>query len=453
MRGTHGWAEISAEEKRSLIDAIATGRAPRGPLHLEIDLTDRCNVDCYFCNQMDVRTKDSVPYETIVEILDDARANGLRSVRLAGGGDPLFHREIDRVIEAIHARGLVIDNITTNALGLSPSVAAKLVRHPTREVLVSLNAADADDYARMMQVRPAIFDRVTANVMHLRELRGDGQWPAIVVQFLLDRRNYHRVLDMYALGRRIGADVIAVNIVTEIPYHRIDPEILLLANDRELLRPHVRALLEADRHAHLLQLCLPFHELNAMVEEVAAEIGTTVDPGYTTAPSFDDRNGACFFGFYSAVIRGNGDMYPCCMLMNPEYKPLANAMSGRFSDHWNGPGFRTLRHEMREVMLAGGDIEYQEGRFATLGPQCVNAHSCGLKNMYFRGDDEFYRQLGRRMDEVRRREIRWIGSRQQIARALQRFKIRHPRVHKAYDAIALRAPRLRAWLKRNLSVR
>lgn len=456
MRATHGWAEITTDEKHSLIDAIASGKAPKGPLHLEIDLTDRCNVDCYFCNQMDVRTKDFIPYERIVEILDDARANGLRSVRLAGGGDPLFHRDIDRVIEAIHARGLVVDNITTNGLGLTQSVAEKLVQGPTREVLISLNAADADDYARMMQVKPAIFDKVIANVMHLRSLRGAPAGrpnPSIVVQFLLDRHNYHRVLDMYALGRRLGADVIAVNLITDIPLERIDQEILLIAKDAELLRPHIRALLEADREAKVVQLCFPLHELNAMAAEIAAEIGTAINPGFTTAPSFQEKNGACFFGFYTAVIRGNGDMYPCCMLMNPSYKPLSNAMTGRFSDHWNGAGFSTLRHEMREVMLAGGEIEFQEGRFATLEVQCVHAHACALKNMYFRGDDTFYRELGERMEEVRKKEIRWFGGRQQVARALQRFKLRHPRVHRTYDRIAASAPRLRAFLKRHLAVR
>src|SRR5258708_36776479 len=80
-RGSHGWREISAEDKRDVIDAIAFGRAPKGPLHLELDISDRCNVDCYFCNAMDVRTKENVPFERVTQILDDAVSTGLRSVR------------------------------------------------------------------------------------------------------------------------------------------------------------------------------------------------------------------------------------------------------------------------------------------------------------------------------------------------------------------------------------
>ena len=135
MRGTHGWAEITADDKRAIIEAVAEGKATPGPFHIELDLTDRCNVDCYFCNQMDVRTKEQIPYPRICEILDEMTPRGLRSVRLSGGGDPLFHREIAQVIDAIHERGLVIDNITTNGLGLTPAIAQKLVDHRTREVV------------------------------------------------------------------------------------------------------------------------------------------------------------------------------------------------------------------------------------------------------------------------------------------------------------------------------
>jgi len=452
-RGSHGWREISAEEKRSLIDAIAFGRAPKGPLHLELDISDRCNVDCYFCNAMDVRTKENVPYERVTQILDDAVSTGLRSVRFAGGGDPLFHRNIEQVIDYVHSKGLVIDNITTNALGLTAGVAEKIVAGKTREIVVSLNAADANDYGRMMQVKPSIFDKVVANVEHLVALRGEREHPCIVVQFLLDKQNHMRALEMYELGRRIGADIIAVNLVLEIPRKRIDPSLVLHASDAEPMRPVLRELIDADRERGLLELCFEFEPFNAVVRDIQQELGIEVRTGFTTAPTYDEKNGGCFFGFYTAVVRGNGDMYPCCMLMNPDYKPIGNAMQGTFTDQWHGEGFTTLRGEMREVLLAGGAEFYSPDRFKTLMPQCVNAFSCGLKNMYFRGDEEFYRDLGEALDVARAREIRFIGNRQQIARALRQVKHEHPKLRRAYEKLAAASPRLRRAIKSLLGVR
>ena len=450
-RGSHGWREIGAADKRAIIENIVSGRAPAGPLHLELDICDRCNVDCYFCNAMDVRTKDQVPLERVVEIIDESAGKGLRSVRFAGGGDPLFHRQIEQVIDHVHSRGLVIDNITSNGLGMSAAVARRLVDGKTREILISLNAADAADYSRMMQVKPAIFDKILDNIRHLVSIRGEAAYPCLVIQFLLDRQNDTRLPEMYALGRSLGADVIAVNLVLEIPRHRIDPKILLNADDAQRLRPVLRETLVADRDAHLLELCFPVDSFNQVVAELQSELGTVVRQPFTTAPSFKEENAACFFGFYSAVVRGNGEMYPCCMLINPDYKPIGNAMQGPFADQWNGTGFNTLRHEMREVLLAGESAVYQEGRFQTLMPQCVNAHACGLKNMYFRADDDFYRDLGDALKKTRAHEIRWLGNRQQIARALQRAKHRHPRLRRAYERLA--GPRLRALLRKTLGVR
>src|SRR3982751_606737 len=71
MRGTHGWAEVSRERKREIIDAIVANTPTTGPVHAELDLTDRCNVACYFCNQQDLRTKEQIPIQKTTELIDE----------------------------------------------------------------------------------------------------------------------------------------------------------------------------------------------------------------------------------------------------------------------------------------------------------------------------------------------------------------------------------------------
>jgi hypothetical protein len=70
---------------------------------------------------------------------------------------------------------------------------------------------------------------------------------------------------------------------------------------------------------------------------------------------------------------------------------------------------------------------YRADRFQALGPQCVNAHQCGLKTMYFRTDDAFYDELGRTLDARRAREVRWLGTPRQMARAAEilAFRVYH----------------------------
>jgi len=424
MGTTHGWAEVGAQRKREIIAAIASGEATAGPAHVELDLTDRCNVACYFCNQQDLRTKEQLPLDTITGLLDELVASGLKSVRLSGGGDPLFHKQIVEVLDNLAARGVVIDNLTTNGMALLPEIAERLVANGCREVIFSLNAADGADYHRMMQVKPASFERVVANAQQLIERRGGGSLPFVTVQFLIDRVNHTRIADMYAVGRSIGADRIAMNLVLEVPNERVDPNLVLKPEDWGAMEGQFTEVLERDREAGVLQLFFPVAEWNEQIERIKARLGGSPAIPFTTAASFQEANNQCFFAWYSATITGNGNLYPCCMLLRPGYPALGNVKDGPFRSHWHGAAFSRLRHEMREVFLHGGKLFYRKKRFQYLAPECVKAHHCGLKSMYFRGDEEFYGELGRALEATRAREVGWLKGGRPFVRAAERLAFR-----------------------------
>jgi len=429
MATTHGWAEVDEARKREILDAIASGGATAGPAHAELDLTDRCNVACYFCNQQDVRTSEQLPLERVRELVDELVEGGLRSVRLAGGGDPLAYRGIEQVLDRLEEREVVVDNVTTNGALLGPEIARRLAAPGRcREVLFSLNAVDAADYHRMMQVKPETFDRVLANVRGLVAARDGRAQPRVVVQFLVDRDNYRRLAEMYELGVALGADRIALGSVLEIPLERVGKDRILGADDFELVRPFVESVLKKDRAAKRLFLLFAYQEWNRELEVVRSRLALAPELVYPTAPSFREKDGGCFFAWYSATVRGNGDLYPCCMLLNPTYRPLGNVLRDRrsFREHWLGAAFSRLRAEMREVLLAGGELRFSRRRFRHLEPQCVTPFACGLKNMYFRGDEAFYRELGERLDERRRREIGLFAGRRGAWRwvAIRSFRLR-----------------------------
>ncbi|HUO84616.1 MAG TPA: radical SAM protein [Thermoanaerobaculia bacterium] len=427
-RTSHGWAEIDRERKRELIDAIRSGTATRGPVHAELDLTDRCNVDCYFCNQQDVRSKEQIALPHAIALVDELAEAGLRSVRLSGGGDPLFHRQILEILDHLQRRSVVVDNVTTNGVGLTAEVARRLVAANAREVIVSLNAVDADDYHRMMQVKPALFETVVAHVRQLIEIRADAGAPSVTVQFLLDRRNCTRLEEMYELGRSTGADRIAVGLVLHIPHERIDAEVLLVAEDAGLMEPHLRRVLEMDRDAGLLQIDFPIGRFNEMAAHIRHEVGAPAANLFPVAGSFQEKNGGCFFAWYTMTINGSGNIYPCCLLMNPDYEPLGNIHEKPALEHWRGDAFQTMREEMRDVLLVEGRIRHSRERFRHLDPNCIEQRLCWLKNMYFRADEEFYRELGEALESMRRTDLGWFRGKRAARLRLEQLIHDHPQV-------------------------
>ena len=446
MRGTHGWAEVSRERKREIIEAIAANRPTKGPVHAELDLTDRCNVACYFCNQQDLRTKESIPLPKLTDLIDELAENGLKSVRLSGGGDPLFHRDVLNVLDYLATKNVIVDNLTTNGVALTTEVAQRLVDGKAREVIFSLNAADAGDYARMMQVKPALFDKVLANIRNLIAIRGEAIFPSIVVQFLIDRTNLPRLVDMYELGVALAPDRVGINAVLEIPKERIERDVLLRKEDRELAMPMIEEILRRDKDRGILQIDFAVEGWNEMLWHVRDQVGTPAHNAYPQSPAFKQENGGCFFAWYTATITGNGDIRPCCLLLSPDVKPLGNIHDGQtFTEHWTGPAFTQMRTEMREVLLMKGKAPYNYRDFKVLKPQCVTDGLCWLKNMYFRDDGEFYTELGEKLDEVRKRELR--GKRRAIL-----FIETHPRIRKMYHSLRHSSRPLRAFIKRRLGV-
>jgi MoaA/NifB/PqqE/SkfB family radical SAM enzyme len=282
----------------------------------------------------------------------------------------------------------------------------------------------------MMRVPLGTFTKVAHNFRGLLAARGEGPYPSVVAQFLIDRRNCADLPRMYALGRELGADRIAISLVLDIPLERIDRGLLLGPLDTDLIRPGLEEILKADRDAHLLQIYFPVAEWNAAMAEIKQRIGYGAEENlFPIASSYQEKNGHCFFGWYTAVIRGTGEMYPCCLLMQPGYKPLGNAINGRFVDQWNGPGFTRLREEHRDVFLQGEAPKYDPAKHQVLKEYCVEAGKCWLKNIYFREDEKFYADLGRALEKARRRD-----------------RLRHPVAH-AYRKAKTVAKRLKGSLR------
>lgn len=444
---THGWAHVAEARKRELVQAIVSGGATRGPAHLELDLTDRCNVACYFCNQQDVRTRLQLPADRVVRLIDELTERGLASVRLSGGGDPLHHREILAILDHLALRGVVVDNLTTNAVSLTAEVAERLVRHRAREVNVSLNAADGEDYRRMMAVKPGVFDRVLDNVRGLIARRGGEAMPLVSVQFLLDRANAHRAVEMYGLAESLACDRIIVSAVQQIANDRIESDRLLSSEDAERLRPvFVELFRRADPER--LEINLASRALGPMLAAAREEAGAGFVPPFPTAPSFHEEDGACFFAWYSAAVTGTGEVYPCCQLIQPGGLVLGNVLEQPVDEVWHGERYRTLRSEMREVVIGGAHQSYPEERFKVLPTACHRPGFCWLKNVYFWGDEGFYRELSAALGVERRRRARLEGWRRRVHPLLARF----PRLQPAYDRLREATRPARRWARRRLGI-
>src|SRR6266851_5165562 len=414
-----GWQYLTADDKATILRGIRDGVAYGGPYHVEIYPSDRCNIDCFFCSTASLRGNDELPLVRIEELIAEMQEAGTRSIRFAGGGEPLFHRKTKDLLRMIGRSGIPIENITTNAVLITEEVANILLDGHCDEIIVSLNTADAASYASMMQTPARNFDRVVANVRNLiaeRNRRG-LRIPRIILQYLVWKENYRSIPRMYQLARELDVDSILFN---GLAFLRPDQE-MTAEETAEMMRLYERVV-RVDEFRRIAQI----ESFEQDLRPAIAEMGGRLDGERRKRGKLGrlahlvgrrdlswrekiehhlkvrrnrqiDRDSEgleqpCVIGWHSLVVRTGGPVAPCCILQG---SPLGNIFTSSLRDVWFGDGYSQFRRELANIMQRGAEWQHDPTADRTVVGMCGGKGTavCPIKSYYYKPDIAFLREL------------------------------------------------------------
>lgn len=133
------------------------------PISVEMTLTNRCNLNCVYCSDNDLRKRQgkqqSLDYEVIERLLSDLSEGGTKGIVLEGGGEPTLYPEFDRVVRYAKDKGLGIGLITNGTVSLD----AELIKE-FEWIRVSLDASTSKEYMELKGVD--CFEQVVNNISH-----------------------------------------------------------------------------------------------------------------------------------------------------------------------------------------------------------------------------------------------------------------------------------------------
>jgi MoaA/NifB/PqqE/SkfB family radical SAM enzyme len=419
-----GWHYLTADDKSSILRGVRDRAVYGGPYHAEIHPADRCNIDCFFCSTAAIRGTDELHLNRLISLFAELKAAGTRSIRFAGGGEPLFHRKFKDVLRAVIAEGLPVENVTTNAVLLSDEVGDLLI-NCCDEITVSLNTADSESYSRMMRTSARNFDRVLSNVDGLLRKRNAvrSRRPHVSLQFLVWRENYRSIPQMYDLGRRLGVDSIFFNGLSFLR----DEQLMNDAETSEMLRLY-EEIARRDEFRRVTNIA-SFErdiagDINSMIKRLSAERESKgllskafrflwrddfslaekirhhrkFRRGVIGSETTELLDELCVIGWYSMVIRSDGTVAPCCIL---QHKNLGNVGHSSVAEIWNSPDYDKFRVELSNIIASPNRwLPSQDDRTVEAGCGLRGTNLCPMKTFYFRADAAFVRSLS---DVVRAR--------------------------------------------------
>jgi organic radical activating enzyme len=147
------------------------GINPNGPTFFGIHMRPACNFRCRKCfigEQKGLRgSSKTLEKGEIFEIMDSARLAGAKVLGITGAGEPLMDGRLPDVVSKANGLGF-ITHIPTNASTLGRET-AEFLRGNNVTLVLSLDSADARQFAELTSTDEKMFARVIRNIMAAQE--------------------------------------------------------------------------------------------------------------------------------------------------------------------------------------------------------------------------------------------------------------------------------------------
>lgn len=296
---------------RSLLAARRGALRPPRPWLLQVEVTNRCNLNCVFCSRHDheLQLGDLPPalYDKVVELSSRAQ-----EVALFGYGEPLMSRAFYDLLPRLEASRI---GFFTNGMLLDGKLFRKvhaLSKRPLHYIVYSIDGGTAPTFERLRC--KASFDRVWRNLTEVAAARTQiGSKMQLRIEFVAMRGNINELPDVLRMAEAAGVDTVKVSHLVVWDESLRDESLFL---HQDLCREAFARAREAARG-----------------KRVALDLPKTFGEAERFSPP-------CRMPWYYAMISYEGDVRACCFA--PELT-MGSLKDSNFSDIWLQERYQKLR--------------------------------------------------------------------------------------------------------------
>lgn len=265
------------------------------PISVEIHLTDRCNLNCEWCTDKELRKNEATLDLHVIERLFREFWRHGTGITLEGGGEPTLHPDFGEVVEAAERSGIDVGLISNGIVDISDHVSR------LKWTRISLDSSTREEYIREKGVDR--FERVLKNLEKMSRAR-DKEKTFIGVGYVLTTRNQSNLMELIRRLDTIGVDYIYLRPVEE-------------AGD---ITPSLESLLDVRKR---------LAELTA---------NTRIKYMLTIQDRIVDKNAGlpCIAHSITSIIHANGDV-ALCEKRREDSIILGNIYEKSFEDIWISP--------------------------------------------------------------------------------------------------------------------
>lgn len=213
------------------------------PVRVDIDIIQRCTSNCYFCYSR--RYANDLPYKgaeisliQFEKIISELSINGTKSIRFTGGGEPLCHADIKKILKIPRKYGLKSCLITNGDL-LNNELIEIIVAN-IDHVRISINASNDDVRAQLHKTSSNgnSLSNILKQIKYMISLRdSEKKEPLFWLTFLLLPENIKYVFEAAKISNELGVDSISFRpVYHELSHKFAREELEILPNQLKLAK-------------------------------------------------------------------------------------------------------------------------------------------------------------------------------------------------------------------------
>lgn len=147
--------------------ALATARKllTKFPLHLDIELTNACNLRCKMCwqNQFLNYPKGVMDFELFKKVIDEGVPKGLKAIKLQSRGESMMYPRIVETIRYAKEKGVLDIQLTTNSTYLTEEICDAILNSGLDMLIFSLDVGHKESFEQIYPGKS--YETVIENIM------------------------------------------------------------------------------------------------------------------------------------------------------------------------------------------------------------------------------------------------------------------------------------------------
>lgn len=190
------------------------GYVSHWPLHVDIELTSRCNLQCTMCIQNSPegrKNQGSMNFYMACHILEAIGGGRVYSVKFNWRGEPLLYGRLSELVTYAKLQGIPEVQINTNGLLLNVEFTKELVQAGLDRIIFSVDGHSSETYEKIRV--GGNYRRIMTNIHNLlqEKSRRKAIRPFVRIQMVVGEDNQHEVPPFVEYWKRLGVQVALID--------------------------------------------------------------------------------------------------------------------------------------------------------------------------------------------------------------------------------------------------